>query len=102
MALFFAGALALAVQDAGDEAAEIASLLTGGFGVVVSALAVVLAAATILAGVRMRNLRSRWLAILASLVMMLPFFSPCCFLGIPIGIWCLIVLSDRDVKAAFH
>jgi hypothetical protein len=28
--------------------------------------------------------------------------SPCCFIGLPIGIWALIVLAKPEVKAAFH
>jgi hypothetical protein len=51
---------------------------------------------------RMRHLRSYGLAMTASILAMIPCFSDCCCLiGLPVGIWSLIVLLDKDVKAAF-
>jgi hypothetical protein len=32
----------------------------------------------------------------------IPCLSPCCFLGIPFGIWALVVLNDTAVKDWFH
>jgi hypothetical protein len=32
---------------------------------------------------------------------MIPCLSPCCCLGLPIGIWALVVLLDNNVKASF-
>jgi hypothetical protein len=32
---------------------------------------------------------------------MIPCISPCCLLGLPIGIWALVVLLKPEVKAAF-
>jgi hypothetical protein len=37
-----------------------------------------------------------------TILVMIPCLSPCCILGIPIGIWGLIVLMDPNVKAAFR
>lgn len=54
----------------------------------------------IAAGARMMQLKSWGLAVTASIVAMIPCWC-CCILGIPIGIWSLIVLLDKDVKAAF-
>lgn len=42
----------------------------------------------------------RGLAIAASIVAMLPCCSSCC-LGIPFGIWCLVVLANADVRETF-
>jgi hypothetical protein len=51
---------------------------------------------------RMRQLRSYGLAMTASILAMIPCFSDCCcVIGLPVGIWSLIVLLDKDVKAAF-
>ena len=36
-----------------------------------------------------------------AIVAMLPC-SGCCLLGLPIGIWAIIVLIDSDVKRAFN
>jgi hypothetical protein len=51
---------------------------------------------------RMMKLRSYGLAIAISVVSMIPCVSPCCCLGLPFGVWALVVLARADVKAAFH
>jgi hypothetical protein len=38
----------------------------------------------------------------ASIIAMIPCVSPCCLLGLPIGIWALVVLMKPEVKSAFH
>ena len=35
-------------------------------------------------------------------VALVPAISPCCVLGVPFGIWGMIVLNDREVKRAFR
>jgi hypothetical protein len=45
--------------------------------------------------------RNWGLALAAGFVALLPCVSPCCLLGLPIGIWALVVLFDKEVKAAF-
>lgn len=51
---------------------------------------------------RMKELKSYGLAMTAAILAMIPCFtSCCCLLGLPVGIWALIVLLDKDVKAAF-
>ena len=51
---------------------------------------------------KMKKLESYGLAIAGTIVGMVPYFSPCCLLGLPFGIWALVVLCDGSVKAAFH
>ena len=54
----------------------------------------------ILAAVKMRWLQAYWLAVVASVMAILT--SPAGFcLGLPIGIWSLVVLSQRNARAAF-
>jgi predicted Zn finger-like uncharacterized protein len=50
--------------------------------------------------VKMKNLSSYGLAMTACIVAMLPC-SACCLLGLPFGIWGLVVLNNPDVKDAF-
>jgi hypothetical protein len=52
------------------------------------------------AAIYMRSLRRHSSAVIGSIVSMLPC-SSCCFLGIPLGIWSLVVLTQPDVKEAF-
>jgi hypothetical protein len=52
--------------------------------------------------VQMLKLRSYGLAMTGTIVSLIPCLSPCCVLGIPFGIWSLIVLLRPEVKQAFH
>lgn len=66
------------------------------------------AALVIFASVKMRKLEGYTVAILSSVLIMLPgvtpcfFCFPCCLAGLPVGIWSLIVLLKPEVKSAFH
>ncbi len=51
--------------------------------------------------VKMKNLKSFGLAMTASILALIPCGS-CWLLGIPFGIWALVVLSRPDVKSAFR
>ena len=68
-----------------------------GFGL----LKLVLDLLTLYAGWQMRQLRSWGLCMAGSIAAMLPC-SACCILGLPMGIWALIVLIDNEVKLAFN
>ncbi len=53
-------------------------------------------------GIQMLRAKSRGLAMLSSVLAMIPCVtSVCCLLGVPIGIWALVVLGKPEVKAAF-
>ena len=56
----------------------------------------------IYAALKMKELNQWGLAMAASILAMIPCISPCCIIGLPIGIWCLVVLTKPEVKAAFH
>jgi hypothetical protein len=51
---------------------------------------------------KMARLESRGWATTAAVAGMIPFFSPCCCLGLPFGIWALTVLNRPHVRAAFR
>jgi hypothetical protein len=53
-------------------------------------------------GLKMQKLENYGLAMAASIVAMIPCISPCCLVGLPIGIWAVVVLSKPEVKNAFH
>ena len=50
---------------------------------------------------KMKNLTSFGLAMTACILAMFPFIN-CCLLGLPFGIWALVVLSKAEVKDAFR
>ena len=74
-----------------------------GVGIVIVLLLVklVMDVVTIFAGWQMRQLKSWSICMAGSILAMLPC-SLCCILGLPMGIWALIVLVDTDVKQAFY
>ncbi len=55
----------------------------------------------IIAGIKMKKLRLYPLALIASIAAMLPC-HPGFIIGLPIGIWSLVVLSRTDVRQAFQ
>lgn len=59
-------------------------------------------AVMILAGIKMMTLGSYGLCMTGSITAMLPCVIPCCILGLPVGIWSIVVLNRPDVKAAFR
>jgi hypothetical protein len=54
----------------------------------------------ILGAVSLRQLQSRWLALTGAVVAVLPW-SPAWLLGLPMGIWALVVQNRREVENAF-
>jgi hypothetical protein len=50
---------------------------------------------------KMKKLESHGWAVAASVIALVPCVSPCCLIGLPIGIWALVVLNKPEVKAAF-
>ncbi len=52
-------------------------------------------------GMKMKKLENHGLCVGASILAMIPCLSPCCLLGLPFGIWALIVLNQSEVKEHF-
>ena|SRR5438093_207040 len=77
-------------------------LMSGSFGLAFHALLLGLNVLVISGGWRMIQLKNYGLCIAAAVVAVVPCLSPCCCLGIPPGIWALIVLSRPEVKAVFE
>ena len=55
----------------------------------------------LLGALKMQSLKSYSLAIIASILAMLPCATPCCLIGLPFGIWALVVLNKPGVKSHF-
>jgi hypothetical protein len=51
---------------------------------------------------RMRRARGLGLARAASVLAMLPCLSPCFLVGLPVGIWALVLLSLPETKSSFR
>ncbi|HEY4258977.1 MAG TPA: hypothetical protein VGM98_02405 [Schlesneria sp.] len=55
----------------------------------------------IFGGIQMLRLKNRTLGIAASVLAMMNFGTCCCLLGLPVGIWSLVILLREDVSKAF-
>ncbi|MFW6012379.1 MAG: hypothetical protein ACOC92_01575 [bacterium] len=75
--------------------------LTGATGIVLALVALVVAAFILWAALQMKTLRNWTVSVVASILAMIPCISPCCIIGLPIGIWALVVLMKPEVKTAF-
>ena len=79
-----------------------ANMFSGAVGVASSIVGILVSGVILFGGMKMKKLESYGLAMTASIIAMIPCFSPCCVIGLPIGIWALVVLSKPEVKSAFH
>ena len=82
--------------------ARYAEFWEGSVGAASSIVGIAVAAFIIFAALKMKELRQWELSLAASIVAMIPCISPCCILGLPIGIWALVILMRPEVKEAFH
>jgi len=77
-------------------------LLSGSFGILLAVYGIAIDAIIIVGAVKMKQLKSYGFAVAASILAIIPCISsPCCALGLPFGIWALIVLFQKDVREAF-
>lgn len=74
----------------------------GGIGVAFGILGLAIGALILIGAIKMKKLQSYGLAMTSAIAGMIPCYWPCCLLGLPFGIWALVVLSDSSVKAAFR
>ncbi len=97
--LFGSSWIALMEEDIPE---KMEGLFQASFWTASSLVGLLIAAFLIFASTKMRE-PSQWgLCIAASILAMVPCISPCCLIGLPIGIWCLVVLTKPEIKAAFH
>ena len=73
---------------------------SGPGGLAIGAVGLIVGAVVLLGGLKMKNLSSRGMALTGTISALIPCVSPCC-IGIPLGVWSLIVLSKPEVKNAF-
>lgn len=71
-------------------------IMTWGF----AGLGLIASIVTIYGSIKMKSASSWGWAMAASILTMIS--NICCLIGIPVGIWALIVLVNADVKKAFH
>jgi hypothetical protein len=80
---------------------KILHLLYGPAGIASSVLGLLLSVLILIGALRMLALRNYGLALTAAILAVVPCLTPCCFIGLPFGIWALIVLNKAEVKSHF-
>lgn len=83
------------------ELSRLIQTMSGAVGVVSCLVGLILSAAVLYGALQMKKLSRYGWAMTACILALVPCTSPCCFLGLPIGIWALVVLLKPEVKAAF-
>jgi hypothetical protein len=78
------------------------SMFSGTMGILFSVVGILVSGLILYGGLNMRKLENYGLVMAASVLAMIPCLSPCCLLGLPIGIWALVVLAKPEIKGAFH
>ena len=91
------GAIGLAkAEQAGDEAAFIGFVVGS---IIVVLIFVVVYVFMLFGAWKMMKLESYWMALTTAILMLFP--CTFCWIGLPFGIWALIVLCFQDVRQAF-
>jgi hypothetical protein len=83
-----------------EEITRIATMFTGTIGLIFNVLGLASNSFAIWAGMQMKSLKTWNLCVAGSIVVMIPCLT-CYLIGIPVGIWALVILMKPDVKAAF-
>jgi hypothetical protein len=73
-------------------------------GIVAGIIGLIGSSLIIYASVQMQRLESFGFVMAMSIAVMLPCVTPslCCIIGLPFGIWSLVVLNQPDVKSSFQ
>lgn len=83
------------------EMARVMHMFAGGVGVAANLFGIAVGIFIIYGAIKMQQLTQYGIGLAASILAMVPCFSPCCLLGLPIGIWALVVLSQPEVRTHF-
>jgi hypothetical protein len=80
---------------------QVLAFMSGTLGLVFGVIALIVAGVVLYGALQMMEARKWGLALTVSILAMIPCISPCCIIGIPIGIWAIIVLNKPEVRGAF-
>ena len=78
------------------------NMMSGGLGIVFNIIGLIMAVVVFLGALKMKKLENYGFALTATIIAMVPCVSPCCWVGLPVGIWALVILQKPEVKAAFQ
>jgi hypothetical protein len=96
-----AGAAASQGGSNGQELPAWVNMMSGGLGIVFNIIGIIMAVVVFMGAMKMKKLQSFGFVMAATIIAMVPCISPCCWVGLPIGIWALVVLNKPEVKGSF-
>jgi hypothetical protein len=85
----------------GDAGEALANMMSGTLGIVASVIGILIGGLIIFGALKMRQLQNWGLSLAVAILAAVPCISPCCCIGLPVGIWAAVVLFDQNVKASF-
>lgn len=77
-------------------------VMMGPLGIASNLVNIVIGVLILVGGLKMRKLESYGLAMTAAILSIIPCTTSCCLVGIPIGVWAVVVLMRPEVKSSFH
>jgi hypothetical protein len=80
---------------------HIIQLFYGPIGIGSAIFTLLMGAVILFGAMKMRQLENYVFALTATILAMLPCVSACCILGLPFGIWALVVMNKPEVKSQF-
>ena len=81
---------------------KVFNMFGGGLGIVQNIIGGIIGVLVLMGALKMQRLQNYQFVFTASILAMIPCISPCCVLGLPIGIWALVVLNKPEIKSAFQ
>jgi len=63
---------------------------------------IILNSVIIAGGIAMVRVKTWGLALTSTIIAMVNFGNCCCIIGLPVGIWSIVILFQEDVKRAFN
>jgi hypothetical protein len=78
------------------------NFLSGTMGLFLNVVGLAIGAVILIGAQKMKKLESHGWAMASSILALAPCISPCCVVGLPVGIWSLVVILKPEVKGAFR
>jgi hypothetical protein len=91
----------LGAMAGGSGEDQMFNLFSGGVGIAIELVGLAVAAFIVYGALQMKALKNYNMAMIAAAISMVPCVSPCCLVGLPAGIFALVILLKPEVKAAF-
>jgi hypothetical protein len=80
---------------------HIFEFFAGGAGAALDVVWLGLSLVVLFGGLQMLRLQRYTFCLCTAIIALLPCISPCCCIGLPAGIWALVILSRPEIRAAF-